>query len=471
MIAAMSRFASVDATLLARLADLVGGDHVLAAPEALAPYATDATEELTFTPEAVVRPGSAEEVAAVLAAASAANVPVTPRGGGSGLSGGALAALGGLVLSVERLDRIRAIDPADMVAEAETGVRTTALHEAVEAQGLLYPPDPSSRDMSFLGGNLAEDAAGPRSLLYGTTRQHVLALEVALADGSLFWTGGRNRKDVAGYNLTQLLIGSEGTLGVLTAAVLKLSPLPRASLSLLLPFRTLEEAAAAVETLCGRSRAVAACELVERHGIHAVHGVMPVTPWLLEQEVVLLLELHGDEPERLLEVAVELGELAETLGAGEVQVAQEAGDQRRLWAIRRKIGDAVMHRGAYRESDAVVPRSRLADLVRAARRSASRQGLTAVCFGHAGDGNLHILLLRDGLAQEPWERARDAAEEELIDAVLALGGSVTGEHGIGLTLREALPRAIAPARLALLRALKTAFDPRGILNPGKIFLD
>jgi glycolate oxidase len=471
MIRMMPRFAPVDAALLAHLGEIVGPAHVITEAAALEPYAVDATEDFHSLPEVVVLPGTSAEVAAVLGLASSSGVPVTARGGGSGLSGGAVPVAGGIVLSLARLDRILEIDRRDMVAVVQAGVRTLALHEAVEAEGLFYPPDPSSRDMCVLGGNLAEDAAGPRSLLYGTTRQHVLALEVALADGSLIWTGGRNRKDVTGYNLTQLLIGSEGTLGVITAAIVKLSPLPRATLSLLLPFTTLEAAAAAVETLCARSRAVAACELVERHGVLAVHAIMPVPPWLLEQEVVLLLELHGDDPERLLEVAAELGELAETLGAGEIQVAQETADQRRLWAIRRKIGDAVMHRGAYRESDAVVPRSRLADLVRAARGSAARQGLTAVCFGHAGDGNLHILLLRDGLPQPEWERARDAAEEELVAAVLALGGSVTGEHGIGLTLREALPRAVAPARLELLAAVKRAFDPRGILNPGKIFLD
>lgn len=468
---AMSRFRAVDAALLSRLAETVGAAHVLATPEARERYASDATEGYHFPPEVVVLPGSAAEVAAVLAIASAARVPVTPRAGGSGLSGGALAVAGGILLSVERLDRIRSVDAGDMVAEVETGVRTAALQEALEAQGLLYPPDPSSRDMSMLGGNLAEDAAGPRSLLYGTTRQHVLGLEVALADGSLLRTGGRNRKDAAGYNLTQLLVGSEGTLGILTAALLKLAPPPRATLSLMLPFRELEQAAAAVEAVCRAHRAVAACELVERHAIAAVATLTQVPPWLLEQEALLLLELFGDDAEQLLEVAAEVAATAEALGAGEVQVAQEAADQRRLWAIRRRVGEAVMQRGAYRESDAVVPRSRLADLVRAARAAAARQGLTAVCFGHAGDGNLHIDLLRGELAEPEWERGRDAAEQELLAAVLALGGSITGEHGIGWTLREELPRAIAPEQLALLRAIKQAFDPQGILNPGKIFLD
>ena len=467
----MEPFAPVDEALLAALREAVGETQVLTAAESLERYASDATEGYRFLPEVVALPGDAEQVAAVLALAARARVAVTPRGGGSGLSGGALPVAGGIVLSVERLDRIRSVDAADMVAEVESGVRTIDLHEALEAKGLLYPPDPSSRDMSMLGGNLGEDAAGPRSLSYGTTRHHVLGLEVALADGSLLRTGGRNRKDAAGYNLTQLLVGSEGTLGVITAATLKLSPAPRASLSLMLPFRELEQAAAAVEAVCRAHRAVVACELVERHAIAAVATLMPVPPWLLEQEALLLLELHGDDAEQLLVIAAEVGEAAEALGCGEVQVAQEAAEQRRLWAVRRRVGEAVMQRGAYRESDAVVPRSRLADLVRAARRAAAAQGLTAVCFGHAGDGNLHIDLLRGELSEGRWEAARDAAEAELLAEVLAMGGSITGEHGIGWTLREELPRAVSPAHLALMRAIKRVFDPAGILNPGKIFLD
>ncbi|HVS03495.1 MAG TPA: FAD-linked oxidase C-terminal domain-containing protein [Thermoanaerobaculia bacterium] len=467
----MATFQRLGPDHLRQLRALLGDQAVLTAADRLEAYARDETETLRFPPEVVVLPRTAEQVAALLAYADRELLPVTPRGGGTGLSGGALPVRGGIALSLERLDRIRAIDGRDMVVEAEAGVVTGRLQEAVEAEGLFYPPDPSSRDSCQLGGNLAEDAAGPRSLLYGTTRQYVLGLEVALADGTLLRTGGRNRKDAAGYNLTQLLVGSEGTLGVMTAAVLRLLPLPGATLSLMLPFRQLDEAAAAVEGVCRASRTLAACELVERNAVRAVAAVMPVPDWLQEQEAVLLLELHGERGEELLEEAARLAELAESLGAGEVQAAEDAAEQRRLWAIRRQVGDAVMRRSPYKEADTVVPRSRLAELVRAARRVATSHGLEAISYGHAGDGNLHVNLLQSGLPEGEWQVRRDAAEAELFRAVLELGGSITGEHGIGWTQRRHFAAAVSPRSLQLMRELKKAFDPRGILNPDKIFLE
>lgn len=468
----MSRpFRPLDDRVLDCLREALGSDGVISDEERLEPYCRDETEGLRFLPEAAALPSSPEQVAAVLRLAGEHGVPVTPRGGGTGLSGGALAVQGGIVLSLERLDRIREIDPRDMVAEVEAGVVIGRLHRELEARGLFYPPDPSSVDSCQLGGNLAEDAAGPRSLRYGTTRQWVLGLEVVLSDGSILRTGGRNRKDAAGFSLTQLLVGSEGTLAVITAAILRLVAFPRATLSLLLPFPTLEGAAAAVEEICRTSETLAACELVERGAIEAVARVMPVPPTLLEQKAVLLLELHGRHQDELLEAAGEIATAAEALGAAETQVAQDAADQRRLWALRRAVGEAVMTGPAYREADAVVPRSRLADLVLAARRVAAAHGLEVLCFGHAGDGNLHIDLLQGALAEELWRPARVAAQEELVDEVLALGGSITGEHGVGWTLRHAFGRTCPPENLALMRGMKSVFDPRGILNPGKIFLE
>jgi glycolate oxidase len=463
------RFVRLDDGVLGRLREELGEGGLITAGDPLDRYSRDETEGLSFPPAAVALPSTAEQVARVLRLTHEAGVPVTPRGGGTGLSGGALAVHGGLVLSLERLDRIRAIDSHDMVVEAEAGVATGELHEAVEAQGLFYPPDPSSLASCHLGGNLAEDAAGPRSLRYGTTRQWVLGLEAVLPDGRPLRTGGRNRKDAAGYNLTQLLVGSEGTLAVITAAVLRLLPLPGATMSLLMPFGELESAAGAVEELCRTGDSLAACELVERRGIHAVAGIAPVPSALLEQEAVLFLELHGSHDEELLEAAARLAEVAERWGGAEVQAAQDAAEQRRLWAIRRQVGEALMAGSAYREADAVVPRSQLANLVRAARRVAAAHGLEVVCFGHAGDGNLHIDLLQGALPEERWRVAREAAQEELLDEVLSLGGSITGEHGVGWTLRGAFARTCPPEKLSLMRGVKELFDPRGLLNPGKIF--
>ncbi|MFN7962689.1 MAG: FAD-binding oxidoreductase [Thermoanaerobaculia bacterium] len=461
-----SRFTEEDR---ARLAEILGEAGLRCDPTALERYGRDETEDFHFLPEAVVLPASSAEVSAVLALARERRLPVTPRGAGTGLSGGALPVAGGLVLSVERLNRIREISVADQLAVAEVGVVTGELQRQVEELGLFYPPDPASRDSCLLAGNLGEDSAGPRSLKYGTTKAWVLGLEAVLPGGEVIHTGGRTRKNVAGYNLTQLLVGSEGTLAVITAATLRLTARPRATLSLLVPFPTLETAAAAVAAVLAAGLDPAACELVEDGAFAALALVEPLPPFLLGQAAFLLFELHGGGQDELLERAAALAEVAAEAGGGEAIVASDAAQERRLWALRRRVGEAVKHRSVYKEVDAVVPRSRLAELVRAARAAATAHGLTAVCYGHAGDGNLHINLLREGKDAAGWQAARDAAESELFEAVIALGGTITGEHGVGYVQRRHLPRALDAETLALMRRLKATFDPLGILNPGKVF--
>ncbi len=456
--------------LVAALRSSVGDDVVATDEASLDRAGRDETENLCFRPQALCLPATVEQVASLMRFAAEHRIAVTPRGAGTGLSGGALPVAGGIALSLERLRRIRSISALDLLAEVEAGVVTGDLQRAVEAQGLFYPPDPASRDTCLLGGNLAEDSAGPRSLKYGTTRAWVLGLEAVLADGTVIHTGGRCRKNAAGYNLTQLLVGSEGTLAVITAAWLRLTAKPKATLVLLLPFAALDAAAQAVAEVLAAGFDPAACELVERGALAAVAALEPLPASLEDREALLLLELHGDEPDELLERAAGIAELAERLGSGEAAVAQDAADQRRLWAVRRRVGEAVKHASVYKEADTVVPPSQLAAAVRAAREVATRHGLRAVCYGHAGDGNLHVNLLRGDLPAELWESRRDAAEEALFAAIVALGGTITGEHGVGWTQRRYLPLAVDPPSLALMRQLKAAFDPHGILNPGKIFL-
>jgi glycolate oxidase len=459
----------IGARELAALRGLLGDDGLVVEREALARFERDETESIAFRAEAAALPRTVEQVQAILRLAHAAPFAVVPRGAGTGLSGGALPVHGGLVLALERLDRIRALDPRDLVAEVEAGVVTGELQRRAEEIGLFYPPDPASKDSCQIGGNLAEDSAGPRSCRYGTTRKWVLGLEAVLADGTLLATGSRCRKDATGYDLTQLLIGSEGTLAVITAATLRLISKPRATLTAIVPFGGLAAAAAAVERLFAAGVDPSACELLERAALAAVGRIDPLPPALTGAEAMLLVELDGDDGEALLGRAERLAELAAELGAGEPLVADDMAGQRRLWQVRRKVGEAVKGISPYKEADTVVPRSRLAELVVAAREAAARQGLTAIVYGHAGDGNLHVNLLRGHLDEAAWEARRDAAEDELFRRVVAMGGRITGEHGVGWTQRRFLPLAFSAAGIDLLRGLKRLFDSRGILNPGKIF--
>ncbi len=467
----MPPFGRLTPEIVRQITAVVGDEHVLSDPRQLRAYASDETEDLFFLPEAVVRPASTLEVAASLRIASRHRLPVTPRGAGTGLSGGALPVHGGLVLTLERLNGIVEIDEANLTATVEAGVVTGELHRRVEALGLFYPPDPASAATCSIGGNLAEDAAGPRSCKYGSTRRWVLGLEAVLADGTVLTIGGKNRKDVTGYDLTQLLVGSEGTLAVLTRALLRLTVRPSASLTSGLVFAGLEAAARAVVALYAAGLDPTSCEVVEGRGLELVDALEPLPPELAGAGAVLLVAFDGPEVDPLLDGVARLARCIGRQALAEPIVALDDREQRRLWQVRRRVGEAVKRRSAYKEIDAVVPRAALAELVVAARSAAAAHGLEAVCYGHAGDGNLHVNLLRGDLDDEAWRRARDRAEDALVGSVLALGGAVTGEHGVGWTQRRHLNRALGTAAVELQRRLKRAFDPVGILNPSKVLPD
>jgi glycolate oxidase len=463
--------ATLDPSHLAALLRILGDSGLRSDDAALDAYGRDETEDLLFRPAAVALPESTAQVAAVLRLAASERIPVTPRGAGTGLSGGALPVRGGLVLTLERMNRIRELDARNMTVLAEAGVVTGRLQEEVERHGLFYPPDPGSRDTCLLGGNLAEDAAGPHSCRYGTTRKWVLGLEAVRPDGEVIHTGSANRKDVVGYNLTQLLVGSEGTLAVITAARLRLIARPSATVTLALPFPDLERAAAAVPEIFLADLDPASCEILEEAALAAVAQTHELPAALSGAGALLFLELHGDREEALLDVALRCSEVASAHDGGEPLVATDAREQRRLWAIRKVVAEAVKAKSVYKEADTVVPRASLADLVRASREVARRHGLEAISYGQAGDGNLHVNLLRGDLGEREWNERRDRAENELFDAVLALGGTITGEHGIGYTQRRLMPRAVDSPTLESMRSIKRAFDPHGILNPAKIFPD
>ena len=460
-----SRF---DQRLARRLRDILGEGALRLDDIDRERWGRDETEDLLFPPDAVALPESTEQVSAVLRLAHAEGIPVTPRGGGTGLSGGALPVRGGWVLSVERMRRVLDLDRDDLTMLVEAGVTTAEIHRTAEEAGLLYPPDPGSADLCCIGGNIAEDAAGPRSCKYGTTRRWVLGLQAVLIDGTVLELGGANRKDVTGYNLTQLLVGSEGTLAVVTRARLRLLPRPPATLAAAVPFADLETAAHAVVAIFRAGLDPVSCELLEARAVELVARLEPLPPEMARCGALLLVGLDGGSDEEVLAAAGGLDEIVRAAGAGQMWAATDEREQRRLWRARSRVGEAVKAHSTYKEIDAVVPRSHLARLVTLAREAAARHGIEAVCYGHAGDGNLHVNLLRGALPTEAWDRARDGAEDLLVEEVLGLGGAVSGEHGIGWTQRRHLARALGEECLALQRRVKAAFDPSGLLNPEKV---
>ncbi len=462
-------FQRVTPSILDALRAIAGADHVLADREAMEKYSHDETEDLVCWPEVVVRPRTAEEVSRVLALATRERVPVTPRGAGTGLSGGALAVHGGIVLSVERMDSILEIDRENLFAVVEPGVITQRFQEEVEKVGLFYAPDPASRGSCLLGGNVAHGSGGPRAVKYGVTKDWVYGLEAVLPTGEVIHTGGKLLKNVTGYNLTQLLVGSEGTLAVVTKITVKLIPLAAHRRTLLVPFASVVDAARAVSRIFHAGIVPCAIEFLESAAMKAAEKQKGISFPNSDAPAQLLIEVDGPSPEQLDREVEAIGEVCSAEGATDVQLADTPGKQRQIWDLRRCIGEAVKSLSTYKEEDTVVPRARLPELVEAIREVMSRHGLTAISYGHAGDGNLHVNVLKMDLPDERWEKDLPVAITELFRRVVALGGTISGEHGVGLVQREYLPIAIGPVEIALMRKVKAIFDPAGILNPGKIF--
>jgi len=466
-------FGPVTPALLTALREAVGAAHVRSDPDDLAPLARDETEDLVGRPEAAVFPATTAEVAAVVRACAAARVPVVARGGGTGLSGGAIPVAGGVVLSTRRMAEILEIDRLNLVAVVQPGVITQTLQEAVEAEGLFYPPDPASRGSCAIGGNVAECAGGPRCVKYGITRDYVLGLEAVLASGEVIRVGGRLLKDVTGYDLVRLIVGSEGTLAIVTEVTLKLLPLPAVTKTLMAPFPSLEAAAACVAAIFQAGIVPCACELIARPALNAAeaHLGRSFPDEVSQAEASLLLEVDGQHDDDVERDALRLGEVCLEQGAVDVLMAGTPDRARELWAIRRAVGEAVKRLGDYREYDVSVPRARIPAALRAIDEVTGPLGLRALSYGHAGDGNLHVNLLRDATDPARWPALRDRAGRGIVERVVALGGTITGEHGVGLIQKDLLPLQLGPAELRLSRAIKQAFDPEGILNPGKVFPD
>jgi glycolate oxidase len=464
-------FNRVTPQLLDALRRALGSECVQSDDDTLTVCASDETEDLVFKPEVVVTPRDVDGVSAVMRLAVEHRVPVTPRGAGTGLSGGALPVHGGIVLSTRALNRILEIDATNLMAVVEPGVITQVFQEAVEATGLFYPPDPASRGSCFLGGNLAECSGGPRAVKYGVTKDFVTGLEAVLPNGEVIRHGGKLLKNVTGYNLTQLMIGSEGTLGIITKIHFRLLPIPRHRMLLLIPFDTLEASARTVPAIMHAGIIPSALEFMERDAIQIAERHLGKPFPNSGAAAQLLIEIDGNDEASIQRDAERITEIALAEGATDVLAADTPTRMGELWALRRSLGVAVKSESVYKEEDTVVPRANLVALLLGVKAIATRYGIRTVCYGHAGDGNLHVNILKMNMSDAEWTTGLAPMIREIFELTVSLGGTISGEHGIGFVQKAYLPLALSPAELDIMRAIKRAFDPTGILNPGKIFPD
>jgi len=444
---------------------------VLVDEESLLDYGHDETEELSFPPQVVVRPADAKQISAIMKICNDARIPVTPRGAGTGLSGGALPHLGGVLISTDRLKRIIEIDERNLQVTTEPGVITEVLQDAVKAKGLFYPPDPSSRGSCFIGGNISENSGGPKAVKYGVVRDYVLNLELVLPNGEIIWTGANVLKNSTGYNLTQLVVGSEGTLGIVTLIVLRLIPLPKYELLMLVPFNSLEKAGEAVSAIFRAGFVPSALELIEIDALRIVSkfvdsSVVPVTEGT---EAHLIIEVDGNHLDTLMSEMEAISMLLTEYDDGEAYFAEDAQQKAELWKLRRRVAEAVKIEGYTIEEDTVVPRAELPALIKGVKELGVRYGFHAVCYGHAGDGNLHIRVKKNGTVNSQEDPEMIAALRAMFELTYKLGGTISGEHGIGLVQKNFIDIVFNNQQVELMRGIKRVFDPNNILNAGKIF--
>jgi len=466
----MERFTKIGQADIDFFMVLLGKEGVSIDPEAKQEYGHDYTEDLVFEPEIVLKPGTAQEVSHILAYCNENQIPVTPRGAGTGLSGGALPIFGGVCLSSEKLNRIINIDTSNFQAIVEPGVINQVFQNAVAEKGLFYPPDPASKGSCFLGGNVAHSSGGPRALKYGTTKDYILNLEVVLPNGDIIWTGANTLKYATGYHLTQLMVGSEGTLGFVTKIVTKLIPMPKHNLLMLASFADAGQACGAVAAIFQEGITPSALEFMERDAIlYTMKYLQTTHPLPDTAQAQLLIEVDGNYKETLYTDCDVINTVLERFGGTDVLFAETDGEKERLWSLRRKIGEAVKAQSIYKEEDTVVPRASLPELLAGVKKIGKDFGFQSACYGHAGDGNLHINILKGNLSDEVWNNTIKEAITQIFLLCKQLGGTISGEHGIGLVQQEYMPIMFPQSQLELMRSIKKVFDPNGIMNPGKIF--
>lgn len=464
------KFNPVNQKVINKFTQLCGDGNVFTDQESIYKYSKDETEDLSFFPDVVIKPRNVKEISAIMKYCNEHLIPVTPRGGGTGLSGGALPVHGGVVLSLERLNTIIEIDEKNLQATVEPGVITEVFMDAVEEKGLLYPVDPSSKGSCFIGGNMAHGSGGPRVVKYGTIREYVLNFEVVLPNGDIIWTGANTLKYSSGYNLTQLLIGSEGTLAIITKIVLKLIPKPLHNILLMCAFPTNEDACAAVSAVFRAGITPSALEFMERKGIEWVVEYDKLNFTIHQDaEAYLMIEVDGNDMDTLFADCEVINGVVERHRCIEVLFADAAAQKEEFWKIRRTMAVSVKSNSVYKEEDTVVPRANLPELIKGIKEIGDIYGFQSVCYGHAGDGNLHVNILKGSMSDEDWKNKLKDGIKEIFELTVSLGGTISGEHGIGLVQKEFMPIKYSEIHLNLMRGIKTVFDPNGILNPDKIF--
>lgn len=463
-------YRKIDLESIEQLKNIVGENYVFTDSENIEKYASDETEDLHYFPEVIVKPRTPQEISAILILANKYLIPVTPQGARTGLSGGALPLHGGIALSMERLNEIIKIDERNLQVITEPGVITEILQNAVMEKNLFYPPDPASKGSCFIGGNVAENSGGPKAVKYGVVKDYVLNLEVVLPTGEIIWTGANVLKNSTGYNLTQLFTGSEGTLGIITKIVLKLIPYPAFNLLMLVPFKSAQKACEAVPAIFMAGITPSAMEFMERDAIDFVLRFNPDIHMQIKDEIRahLIIEVDGNSMEVLMKECETIAQVVEQFDCDEILFAETDREKNDLWRMRRKTGEAVKQNSIYKEEDTVVPRAELPVLLDGVKRIGKKYGFHSVCYGHAGDGNLHVNILKGDLSDADWNEQLPKGITEIFELVVSLGGTLSGEHGIGLVQKNYMHLAFSQTQLNIFRQLKKMFDPNLILNPGKV---
>lgn len=468
----MTSYCAVTDRIVERLREMVGPAGVVRDREKMAPYAHDEASEEAYTrmPDVVVKPENAEQVRQILRLANEERVPVTPRGAGTGLSAGCVPMCGGIVLSLERMNRILEIDRENLFMVVEPGVTTGEIQRRAREEGLLYAGDPCSAESSHIGGNVAENAGGNKAVKYGTTSRYVYGLELVLPTGELTMLGGKCVKDVTGYDLVHLIVGSEGTLGVVTKIWLKLVPMPRFTVDLLAPFADMQTAIQVVPRIMVDGGVVpTSIEFMDSQSIKAAEDYLNASLPHSDAGAYVIVELEGNSEAEVATDYERIGKLCLEHGALEVYVADNLSTQERIWRARKCIAEALrVVSPVYCMEDITVPISEIPAVLDEIAEIACRFKVKVPCFGHAGDGNIHATLLRGDMDDSTWSRMRDHVLTEMYSATYKHGGNMSGEHGIGAKRARHLARLMDPVQLGMIRAIKTALDPRLILNPGKI---